>query len=150
MSTDPRTAFSEMTKALVVDFRAHGGVVTQGPFKGRPVLLLTTTGAKSGQKRLAPLVYSRDGDRYVVAASKGGSPTHPSWYANLVADPNVTVEVGEETFEARAIVTEGEERERLWSRWAEIDKNLDDYAARRPTETAVVVLEPGDAAEPGA
>ena len=72
---DPRAAFAAMTKALITDFRANGGQVTSGPFAGRPVLLLTTMGAKSGQARLAPLVYSRDGEHYVIVASKGGSPT---------------------------------------------------------------------------
>jgi len=81
---DHRVAFAEMTKALIVDFRAHDGAVTSGPFTGRPVLLLTTTGVKSGQPRLAPLVYARDDPRYVVAASKGGSPSHPAWFGNLV------------------------------------------------------------------
>jgi deazaflavin-dependent oxidoreductase (nitroreductase family) len=104
---DPRAAFAAMTAALITDFRANRGQVTSGPFAGRPVLLLTTTGAKSGQPRLAPLVYSRDGDHYVIVASKGGAPTHPAWYQNLLAHPTVTVEVGEGTFEARARVTEG-------------------------------------------
>jgi F420H(2)-dependent quinone reductase len=75
---DPRAAFASMTKALITDFRANGGQVTRGPFAGRPALLMTTTGAKSGQLRLAPVVYSRDGDHYVIVASKGGSPTHPA------------------------------------------------------------------------
>jgi len=99
---DRRAAFAAMTEALIADFRAHGGAVTSGPFAGRPVLLLTTTGAQSGQPRLAPLVYSRDGEHYVVVASKGGAPTHPAWYHNLLAHPIVTVEVGAEKFEARA------------------------------------------------
>ena len=86
-SPDPRAAFAEMTKALITDFRAHDGVVTSGPFAGRPVLLLTTTGAKSGQPRLAPLVYARDGDHYVVAASKGGAPT-PVSYTHLTLPTN--------------------------------------------------------------
>ena len=107
---DPRAAFAAMTKALITEFRVNGGHVTSGPFAGRPVLLLTTTGAKSGQPRLAPVVYSRDGERFVIVASKGGAPTHPAWYHNLVANPVVTVEVGGETFEARARVTEGAEQ----------------------------------------
>jgi deazaflavin-dependent oxidoreductase (nitroreductase family) len=79
------------------------------------VLLLTTTGARSRQPRLAPVGYSRDGDGYVIVASKGGSPTHPGWYHNLLANPVVTVEVGRGTFEARARVTEGAERDRLFA-----------------------------------
>ncbi len=140
-ASDPRAAFAEMTRALIADLRAHGGEVTAGPFKGRPVLLLTTTGAKSGQKRLAPLVYSRDGDRYVVAASKGGSPAHPSWYANLVANPTVTLEVGGETFEARATITEGAERDRLWAAQVAEHPNFADYQQRTSRVIPVVVFE---------
>ena len=84
---DPCAAFAAMTEALITDFRANGGQVTSGPFTGRPVLLLTTTGAQSGQPRLAPVVYSRDGDHYVIVASKGGSATHPAWYHNLTEPP---------------------------------------------------------------
>ena len=98
-----------MTEALITDFRANGGQVTRGPFAGRPVLLLTTTGAQTGQPRLAPVVYSRDGDGYVIVASKGGWPTHPAWFHNLLAQPIAAVEVAGQTFEARARVTEGAE-----------------------------------------
>lgn len=140
-SSDARAAFDEMTTALITDFRAHGGEVTRGPFVGRPVLLLTTIGAKSGQSRLAPLVYARDGDRYVVAASKGGSPTHPAWYVNLVVDPVVTVEVGGETFAARAIVAEGAEHERLWAAHVAANPNFAEYQKRTSRTIPVVVLE---------
>ena len=127
---DPRAAFAAMTAALIEDFRAHAGKVTSGPFAGRPVLLLTTTGARSGQPRLAPLVYSRDGERYVILASKGGAPTHPAWYRNLVAHPLVTVEVGPETFRARARVTDGAERERLFfeAMMRILDRDMPGYA----------------------
>jgi len=84
----PRAAFAAMTEALIADLRANGGQVTSGPFAGRPVLLLTTTGAQSGQPHLAPVVYSRDGAPYVIVASKGGSPTHPAGYHNLLAHPS--------------------------------------------------------------
>jgi deazaflavin-dependent oxidoreductase (nitroreductase family) len=138
--SDPRAAFAEMTKALITDYRAHGEV-TAGPFAGRPVLLLTTTGARSGRPRLAPLVYTRDGDRYVVAASKGGAPTNPAWFANLVANPLVSVEVGEETFEARASVPAGEERDRLWAAQVAEHPNFADYQRRTSRVIPVVVLE---------
>lgn len=138
---DPRAAFAAMTKALIADFRTNGGHVTSGPFAGRPVLLLTTTGAKSGQPRLAPLVYSRDGDRYVIVASKGGAPTHPAWYHNLVAYPVVTVEVGGETFEARARVTEGTERDRLFAERVAASPNFAEYQNRTIRVIPVVVLE---------
>ena len=136
---DPRAAFAAMTKALIGDFRANGGKVTSGPFTGRPVLLLTTTGANSGQGRLAPVVYSRDGDDFVLVASKGGSPTHPGWYHNLLANPVVTVEVGGETFEARTRVTEGAERDRLFAERAAASPNFAEYQ-RRTTRVIPVVL----------
>jgi deazaflavin-dependent oxidoreductase (nitroreductase family) len=140
-TTDHRAAFAEMTRALIADFRAHEGQVTSGPFAGRPVLLLTTSGARSGQQRLAPLVYRRDGDRWVIVASKGGAPSHPAWYLNLLADPIVTVEVGGETFEARATVVEGDERERLFAAHAAINPNFTSYQQRTSRIIPVVVLE---------
>ncbi len=138
---DLRAAFAAMTKALIADFRANGGRVTSGPFAGRPVLLLTTMGAQSGQPRLAPVVYSRDGDQFVIVASKGGSPTHPAWYHNLLAHPVVTVEVGGETFEATAHVTEGAERDRLFAQRAAANLNFAEYQRRTTRVIPVVVLE---------
>ena len=138
---DPRAVFAAMTKALITDFRANGGQVTSGPFAGRPILLLTTKGAKSGQPRLAPVVYSRDADHYVIVASKGGSPTHPAWYHNLLANPVVTVEVGGETFEARARVTGEAERDRLFAQRAATNPNFAEYQQRITRVIPVVVLE---------
>jgi len=135
--SDPRVAYAAMTEALIVDFRAHDGQITSGLFAGRPVLLLTTTGARTGLPRLAPLVYRRDGYRYVIMSSNGGAPTHPAWYHNLVAHPSVTVEVGGETFEARARVTEGEGRERLIA----LNPQFNDVQARTSRVIPVVVLE---------
>src|SRR3954464_12172893 len=85
---------------LIEDFRANGRA-TQGPFVGRQLLLLTTTGAKSGEPRTSPLAYSTDGDQLVIVASMGGADVHPHWYTNVVANPVVTVELGGETFQAR-------------------------------------------------
>jgi len=99
---DPRAAYAQWTEALVTAFRSNGGKVTAGPFADRDVLLLTTKGAKSGEERLAPVVFTRDGDRIVIVGSKGGAPTHPAWYFNLLANPIVTLEVGTEKFQARA------------------------------------------------
>ena len=130
-----------MTEALIADFRANGGKVTSGPFTGRPVLLLTTTGAKSGEPRLVPVVYSRDGEHHVIVASKGGAPTHPAWYGNLLANPVVTVEVGGETFQARAIVAEGAERDRLFAAHAAANPNFSDYQRRTTRVIPVVLLE---------
>src|ERR1035437_1278930 len=138
---DPRAAFAAMTATLIADSRANGGQVSNGPFAGRPVLLLTTTGARSGQPRLSPVVYSHDGDDYVIVASKGGAPTHPGWYYNLVADPSVMVEVGGETFEARARVTEGAERDRLYAQRAADSPNFAEYQRRTSRVIPVVMLE---------
>src|SRR6266566_8340804 len=106
-------------RQLIEEFRADrdkGG----GAMRGRPLLLLTTTGARSGQRRTTPMMYIPDGDRLLVIASNVGAPTHPDWYRNLVAHPEVTVEVRAEIFDATAVVTEGAERERLWSRVVEL------------------------------
>ena len=138
---DPRAAFADMTKALIADLRAHHGVVTAGPFLGRSVLLLTTVGARSGAARLAPLVFSRDGDRLVIVASKGGAPAHPAWYLNLVANSEVTVEADGETFRARAVLTEGDERERLFAAHAAVNPGFLDYQERTTRVIPVVLLE---------
>ena len=135
--TDPRAAYAAMTEALISEHRANKGQITSGPFAGRPVLLLTTTGAQSGQLRLAPLVYTRDGEHHVILGSKGGAPTHPAWYLNLLANPVVTVEVDGETFTARARVTEGEERERLIA----LNPQFNDVQTRTSRVIPVVVLE---------
>jgi deazaflavin-dependent oxidoreductase (nitroreductase family) len=127
-------------KALIDEFRANNGTVS-GMFAQAPLMLLTHTGAKSGETRTSPLVYSRDGDRIVIIASKGGSPKHPHWYLNIVADPEVTVELPGETYAARAVVTSGDERARLYRAQAELMPNFDEYAAKTDREIPVVVLE---------
>jgi deazaflavin-dependent oxidoreductase (nitroreductase family) len=99
-----------MNRPVIEQFRKNGGHV---PSRKSPILLLTTKGARTGRARVTPLNYSRDGDRYIVMASKGGSPTHPDWYHNLLADPIATVEADGERFTARARTSEGAERERL-------------------------------------
>lgn len=100
----------ESNRPVIEKFRKDG---RRTPTGTNPLLLLTTTGARTGRERLTPLNFSRDGDRYIVMASKGGSPTHPDWYRNLVAHPAVTVEADGERFTARATVSEGAERRRL-------------------------------------
>src|SRR5215218_5554942 len=107
------TDYNEFNRQLIEEFRANGGQVG-GMFAGAPLLLLTTTGAKSGQPRVAPLAYTNDNGRFVVIASKGGAPTHPDRFYNVRANPDVTVEVGTETFPARATIPEGAERQRLF------------------------------------
>lgn len=101
---------------MIDEFRANDGRVG-GPFEGRTLLLLHHRGAKSGTEYINPLAYQRlSDDAVAVFGSKGGSPTNPDWYYNVTANPDVTVEIGNETFKARARVTEGEERERIWER----------------------------------
>jgi deazaflavin-dependent oxidoreductase (nitroreductase family) len=111
---------------------------------GRDVLILTTRGARSGELRETPLVYTRDGDRYVIVASKGGAPTNPSWYYNLVAHPDVTVEVLDEKFKARAEVQQGDEYERLYDQHASINPAFNDYRRRATRKIPVIVLERSD------
>ncbi len=132
---------NNFNQAIIADFRAHGGKVTMDPFVGAPVLLLTTTGAKSGQPRTSPLVYARDGDRYVIFASKGGAPTNPDWYHNLVAHPTVTVEVGAEKFQATATVPDGAERDRLFDAQARAMPGFAEYQKNTTRRIPVMVLE---------
>ena len=99
---------------IIEEFRANGGAVG-GPFEGATLLILHSTGAKSGKERLNPLLYRKDGDRYVIFASKAGAPSHPDWYYNVSANPNVQVELGDGTIAATASVAEGDEHDRLWT-----------------------------------
>ena len=108
---------------------------------GAPILILTTTGRRSGEERLRPLIFGEDDGRYVVVASQGGAPMHPDWYLNLDADPNVHVQIKGDRFAARARTAEGEERERLWRTMAEIWPPYDEYQRRTEREIPVVVLE---------
>jgi deazaflavin-dependent oxidoreductase (nitroreductase family) len=132
--------FQGYNAAVVDEFRKNGGEVT-GMFAGAPLVLITTTGAKSGKRRTTPVVHTNDGDNVVIIASKGGSPTSPDWFHNLVAHPAVTVELPNETFEARARVAEGDERERLWRAQADAMPNFDEYQKATSRRIPVVVLE---------
>jgi deazaflavin-dependent oxidoreductase (nitroreductase family) len=131
----------EFNRQVIDEFRTTGGTVS-GPFDGAPMILLNHRGAKSGKAYTSPLVYTRDGDNYVVIASKGGAPEDPQWFRNLLADPEITVEVGTETFPVRARVAEGDERARLWRAQADLMPGFDDYATKTTREIPVVVLEP--------
>lgn len=126
---------------LIDDFRAHGGQITSGPFTGRSLLLLTTTGARTGQERTNPLAYSRDGDRFVIVASKGGAPRNPDWFHNLRAHPEVTVELGPEKFRARATVAGAVERRRLYDQHAAKMPAFAEYEKKTARKIPVVVLE---------
>ncbi len=125
---------------IIEEFRANQGQVG-GDFLGKPVLLLHTIGAKSGQERINPLVYSADGDRLVIIASFAGAPRHPDWFYNILGQRDVTLEVGTETFRARATVTEGDERQRLFNQQAAEMPFFHDYQAKTDRVIPVVVLE---------
>jgi deazaflavin-dependent oxidoreductase (nitroreductase family) len=133
--------WKQQNVAVIAEFRANAGVVG-GPYAGRPLMLLTTKGAKSGQERITPLNYSTDGDRIAVIASRGGAPTHPDWYRNLVANPEVTVEVGAERYRARARTAQEPERTRLFDQQAALMPFFDAYRKQvTAREIPVVVLE---------
>jgi deazaflavin-dependent oxidoreductase (nitroreductase family) len=134
---------NEFNEQIIDEFRASGGTVG-GAFKGASLLLLHTTGAKSGQRRIAPLAYRRDGEHLVVFASKAGAPTNPDWYHNLLANPGVTVEVERETFDAAARVAEGEERDRLWEQQKADIPNFAEYEQKTDRTIPVIVLERSD------
>jgi len=125
---------------VIEEFRANAGKVAGG-YVRMPVLLLTTRGAKSGRRHTTPLAYSREGERFFVIASKGGAATNPDWYHNLVANPGVTVEVGAETFEAKASVLIGEERDRAYGRQATEMPFFAEYEKRTPRKIPVIALE---------
>lgn len=131
---------SEWNRANIEEFRANGGKVG-GQFAGAPLLLLTTTGARTGQRRTSPVMYLQDGERLLVFASKAGAPTNPDWYHNLRANPTVTVEVGTETFEARATVLSGEERDRFYARQATLYPGFAEYQQKTSRVIPVVALE---------
>ena len=129
--------WAERNKAVSEEFRAHRGQV-----KGwAPLILLTTTGAKTGQPRIAPLMHVADGDRIIAVASKGGHPNHPEWYLNLLAHPEVTVEVGSEKFDTTARILTGNERERAFRRAAEVFPPYAEYQKKTAREIPVIVLE---------
>jgi deazaflavin-dependent oxidoreductase (nitroreductase family) len=134
-------AMNDFNQSIIDEFRANGGKVG-GQFAGAPMLLLTTTGAKSGQARTAPVVYLPDGDRYIVFASKAGAPTNPDWYHNLVANPKVSVEVGSDRFDADAAPLTGEERDRLYAEQAKRFPGFKDYQERTTRVIPVVALTP--------
>jgi deazaflavin-dependent oxidoreductase (nitroreductase family) len=131
---------NEFNRKIIEEFHANGGKVG-GPFAGAPMILITHKGAKSGRTFTTPLVYSRDGDRVVIVASKAGAPTNPDWYHNLVANPAVTVEIGTEKFQARARVTSGEERERLFNAQAKMMPQFNEYKKKTTRQIPVLVLE---------
>ena len=131
---------SDFNTSLIEQIRAGGGHLSDGPFAGRQVLVLTTTGAKSGEKRETPLVYSRDGDDIVIIASMGGAPSHPAWYHNIVANPRVTIEVDGARIEATAWIAEAVERRRLYDQHAELHESFTEYEAKTGGRVIPVIL----------
>ena len=130
---------NEWNKAIVKEFRENEGKVG-GQFADTPLLLLHTTGAKTGLERVNPVAYLVDGDRYVVFASKAGAPTNPDWYHNLVANPEVGVEVGTEQFQALATVAEEPERTHLFDRMASRNPGFAEYQRNTTRVIPVFIL----------
>jgi deazaflavin-dependent oxidoreductase (nitroreductase family) len=126
----------------IEEFRAHGGKVG-GNFAGAPLLLLHTVGAPSGQERVSPMMYQDLGDgRVAVFASKAGAPTHPGWYHNLVAKPDVTAEIGTETRRFRARTASADEREPIWTKQKQAYPGFSGYEAKTDRRIPVVILDP--------
>jgi deazaflavin-dependent oxidoreductase (nitroreductase family) len=131
----------DFNATIIAEFRANAGRVG-GRFEGATLLLLHHEGAKSGHQYVNPVVYLPDGERYVIFASKAGAPTNPGWYHNLIAHPEVTIEVGTGTIEATASVAEGSERDRLYERQVGVMPRFAEYQATTERQIPVVVLTP--------
>ncbi len=132
--------FNDWNKQVIDEFRANSGKMS-GQFEGTPMLLLHTTGAKSGQTRVNPLVYQALNDgRYAIFASKAGAPTNPDWYHNLKANPKVRVELGSETVDATASIAESDERDRIWNLQKERAPGFAEYEEKTTRKIPVVIL----------
>ncbi len=132
---------ADFNAKIIDEFRSNRGRVG-GPFEGMPILLVHHTGARSGARRINPVAYHRDGERYVIFASKGGAPSNPGWYHNLMAHPDTTIEVGDQTLPVRASEATGEERDRLYAAQAERIPQFAGYAQKTSRTIPVVVLTP--------
>jgi deazaflavin-dependent oxidoreductase (nitroreductase family) len=130
---------SDMNQKIIKEFRANGGKVG-GFFANNTLLLLHTTGAKSGKERVNPLATFKDGDHLVIVASKGGAPSHPDWYFNILANPIVTVEYGKEIFQAQAAVAEEPERTRLYEKMEKEMAAFKEYKAKAGRVIPVITL----------
>jgi deazaflavin-dependent oxidoreductase (nitroreductase family) len=135
-----------MSEQLFGDEHVRRYVETDGEvgytwLEGSPILILTTTGRKTGNETATPLIFGRDGEDYVIVASKGGAPEHPGWYKNLAANPEVQVQVKGDKFQARAHTAEGEQRERAWRAMNEIWPHYAEYQTKTDRILPVVVLE---------
>lgn len=130
----------DWNRRMIEEFRANKGQVG-GMWEGRPLLLLTTTGAKSGQRRTNPVMYLREGDRLFIFGSKSGAPTHPAWYHNLLAHPQVTIEIGDQTYDAVAKPVTGAERDQIYARWATQYPQFGEYQEKTSRTIPVIELE---------
>jgi deazaflavin-dependent oxidoreductase (nitroreductase family) len=140
MSRKETATFHDFNRQIIDEFRANAGQVG-GMFAGAPLLLLTTTGAKTGKTHIVPLAYTVDDGRYVVIGSKGGHTTHPDWFYNLRAHSEVTVEIGTESFPARAAIPAGAERQRLFDQMVRQMPNFAVYQSKTTRQLPVIVLE---------
>ena len=131
---------SDFNSNLIDQIRAGGGHLSDGPFARRQVLILTTTGAKSGEKRETPLVYTRDGNDIVIVASMGGAPQNPAWYHNIVANPRVTIEVDGNSVQADAHIADGAERRRLYDQHAALHPSFTEYEAKTGGRVIPVIV----------
>ncbi len=132
---------TDWNSKIIAEFRANEGRVG-GPFEGAPLLLLHTTGAKSGQERVNPVMYQAVGDGFAVFASKAGAPTNPDWYHNLRANPRVRAEIGTQTIEAHARVADDQERDRIWAAQKQAYPGFADYEQKTTRRIPVVILDP--------
>ncbi len=130
---------NDRNPGVIEEFRKNEGKVS-GRFEGRPVLLITTTGAKSGQARTTPVMYLADGDRWLIFASKAGSPRNPDWYHNLVANPDVTIEVGTEAIEANAAIADAGERDTFYAKQVSLYPQFGEYEQKTTRKIPVVIL----------
>ena len=124
---------------VIEEFRRNEGMVS-GRFEGRPVLLITTTGAKSGQARTAPVMYLADGERWLIFASTAGAPRNPDWYYNLVANPEVTIEIGTETFKGNAAIADAGERDTFYAKQVNLYPQFGEYEEKTARKIPVVIL----------
>jgi deazaflavin-dependent oxidoreductase (nitroreductase family) len=138
---DMSSTYEEFSRNLIAHLRANHGVAPPGPFEGRDLVILNTKGAKTGAVHESPVVYSRDGDKYVVVASKGGAPTNPNWYHNLKAHPEVTVEIGGEKFKVRAHEADDADYERLYQNHAAKMPGFNEYRTKTTRHIPVMILE---------
>ena len=132
---------NDRNKKIIDEFRANEGRVG-GRFDGKTLLLLHTKGARTQQERINPVAYVKDEDRFVVIASKGGAPTNPNWYYNLVANPDVSMEVGTRSYKAHAAVVEEPERTRLYNKMVQMMPGFDDYRRNTKRKIPVILLTP--------